>query len=102
EFVSSEALVREKSVHKIALSEEERPVGIQIFGGSAAAMADAARIATEGGADLVDINFGCPVRKVVCKDAGAAALKDFKLMAEIARSVVAATHLPVKAKTRLG
>jgi nifR3 family TIM-barrel protein len=102
EFVSSEALVREKSVHKIALSDEERPVGIQIFGGSANAMADAARIATDAGADLVDINFGCPVRKVVCKDAGAAALRDLTLMAEIATAVVRATHLPVTAKTRLG
>lgn len=102
EFVSSEALVREKTVHKIALSDLERPVGIQIFGGSAAAMAEAARIATDAGADLVDINFGCPVKKVVCRDAGAAALKDLSLMAEIARAVVAATHLPVTAKTRLG
>jgi nifR3 family TIM-barrel protein len=102
EFVSSDALVREKTVHKIALAEEERPVGIQIFGGSAAAMAEAARIATDAGADLVDINFGCPVRKVVCRDAGAAALKDLGLMAEIARAVVAATPLPVTAKTRLG
>jgi nifR3 family TIM-barrel protein len=102
EFVSSEALVREKSVHKIALSQEERPVGIQIFGGSAAAMADAARIASDAGADLVDINFGCPVRKVVCKDAGAAALRDLSLMAEIAAAVVSATNLPVTAKTRLG
>jgi tRNA-dihydrouridine synthase B len=102
EFVSSEALVREKTVHKIALADEERPVGIQIFGGSPAAMAEAARIATDAGADLVDINFGCPVRKIVCRDAGAAALRDLGLMAEIARAVVAATPLPVTAKTRLG
>jgi tRNA-dihydrouridine synthase B len=102
EFVSSEALIRDKSRQKIELSDEERPVGIQIFGGSAQAMAEAARVATEAGADLVDINFGCPVKKVVCKDAGAAALKDLTLMADIARSVVAATHLPVTAKTRLG
>jgi tRNA-dihydrouridine synthase B len=102
EFVSSEALVREKTVHKIALSDLERPVGIQIFGGSPEAMAEAARIATNAGADLVDINFGCPVKKVVCRDAGAAALKDLSLMAEIARAVVGATHVPVTAKTRLG
>jgi tRNA-dihydrouridine synthase B len=102
EFVSSEALIREKSQDKIVLAEEERPVGIQIFGGSAQAMADAAKIATDAGADLVDINFGCPVRKIVCKDAGAAALKDFDLMAQITRAVVNATHLPVTAKTRLG
>jgi len=102
EFVSSDALVREKSLEKIELCDEERPVGIQIFGGSASAMADAARIATDAGADIVDINFGCPVKKVVAKDAGAAALKDMILMAEIARSVVEATHLPVTAKTRLG
>lgn len=102
EFVSSEALVREASRQKIELSDEERPVGIQIFGGSAEAMAEAARIATDAGADLVDINFGCPVKKVVCRDAGAAALKDLKLMAEIASAVVKATPLPVTAKTRLG
>ena len=102
EFVSSDALVRDKSRHKIELADEERPVGIQIFGGSAEAMADAARIATDAGADLVDINFGCPVRKVVCRDAGAAALRDLPLMEDIARSVVKATHLPVTAKTRLG
>jgi len=102
EFVSSEALVRSKSAEKIELADAERPVGIQIFGGSPAAMADAARIATDAGADLVDINFGCPVKKVVCKDAGAAALRDLPLMAEIASAVVAATHLPVTAKTRLG
>lgn len=102
EFVSSEALVRDKSRHKIELSDEERPVGIQIFGGSAEAMAEAARVATDAGADLVDINFGCPVKKIVCKDAGAAALKDLALMAEIANAVVRATALPVTAKTRLG
>lgn len=102
EFVSSEALVREASRQKIELSEEERPVGIQIFGGSAPAMAEAARIAEDAGADLVDINFGCPVKKVVCRDAGAAALKDLALMADIAHSVVQATKLPVTAKTRLG
>jgi len=102
EFVSSEALVREASRQKIELSDEERPVGIQIFGGSTESMAEAARIATDAGADFVDINFGCPVKKVVCRDAGAAALKDLKFMAEIASAVVRATHLPVTAKTRLG
>ncbi len=102
EFVSSEALIRDKVKTKIALCDEERPVGIQIFGGSAEAMAEAAKIATDAGADLVDINFGCPVKKVVCRDAGAAALRDLDLMARIARSVVEATHLPVTAKTRLG
>jgi nifR3 family TIM-barrel protein len=102
EFVSSDALVREKSLDKIELCDEERPVGIQIFGGSASAMADAARIATKAGADIVDINFGCPVKRVVSRDAGAAALKDMDLMADISRSVVNATHLPVTAKTRLG
>lgn len=102
EFVSSEALVRSKSAEKIALADEERPVGIQIFGGSPHAMADAAKIATDAGADLVDINFGCPVRKVVAKDAGAAVLRDLDLMEEIARAVVKATDLPVTAKTRLG
>jgi nifR3 family TIM-barrel protein len=102
EFVSSEALMRDGSRQKIDLSEEERPVGIQIFGGSAQAMAEAARVATDAGADLVDINFGCPVKKIVCRDAGAAALKDPQLMADIARAVVAATPLPVTAKTRLG
>ena len=102
EFISSEALIRDKLREKLDIAEEERPVGIQIFGGSATAMADAARIATDAGADLVDINFGCPVRKVVSKDAGAAALRDLDLMRHIAESVVRATHLPVTAKTRLG
>ena len=102
EFISSEALIRDKLREKLDIAEEERPVGIQIFGGSATAMADAARIATEAGADLVDINFGCPVRKVVSRDAGAAALRDLGLMRNIAESVVHATHLPVTAKTRLG
>ena len=102
EFISSEALIRDKLREKLDIAEEERPVGIQIFGGSATAMADAARIATEAGADLVDINFGCPVRKVVSRDAGAAALRDLGLMRNIAESVVRATHLPVTAKTRLG
>ena len=94
--------MRDGSRQKIELSDEERPVGIQIFGGSAEAMAEAARVATDAGADLVDINFGCPVKKIVCKDGGAAALRDPKLMADIARAVVKATPLPVTAKTRLG
>jgi nifR3 family TIM-barrel protein len=102
EFISSEALIRDKLREKLDIAEEERPVGIQIFGGSATAMADAARIATDAGADLVDINFGCPVRKVVSRDAGAAALRDLDLMRDVAESVVRATHLPVTAKTRLG
>jgi nifR3 family TIM-barrel protein len=104
EFISSEGLIRDarKSIQKLEVSDEERPVGIQIFGHDAASMALAAEIATQAGPDLIDINFGCPVRKVVAKGAGAAMLLDPAGMCRLASAVVKATHLPVTVKTRLG
>lgn len=104
EFVSSEGLIRDaiKSRKKLEFYPEERPFGIQIFGGDEEAMAMAAQIVEAVQPDLVDINFGCPVKKVVCKGAGAAVLKDIPLMVRLTRAVVQRTHLPVTVKTRLG
>jgi nifR3 family TIM-barrel protein len=104
EFVSSEALVRsaEKSCNKMMFDETERPLGIQIFGNSVEAMRNAALMAEELNPDLIDINFGCPVRKVAMKGAGAGLLNDIPLMIAITREVVNAVKLPVTAKTRLG
>ena len=104
EFISSEGLIRDaiKSRQKLDFFEFERPVGIQIFGGDEEAMALSARIVAATQPDLVDINFGCPVKKVVCKGAGAGVLKDLDLMVRLTRAVVRATDLPVTVKTRLG
>lgn len=104
EFISSEGLIREaiKSQKKLDIFDAERPIGIQIFGGDEQAMGMAARIVDATGPDLVDINFGCPVKKVVCKGAGAGVLKDVDLMVRLTRSVVRSTRLPVTVKTRLG
>src|SRR6476469_5550634 len=104
EFISSEGLIRDaiKSRQKLDIFETERPVGIQIFGGDEEAMALAARIVAVTEPDLVDINFGCPVKKVVSKGAGAAVLKDIDLMVRLTKAVVNATSLPVTVKTRLG
>jgi nifR3 family TIM-barrel protein len=104
EFISSEALIREaeKSIVKMEFTEEERPFGIQIFGGREEAMHGAAKIAEANKPDLVDINFGCPVYKVVNKNAGSACLRDLGLMERMAASVVDAVSLPVTVKTRLG
>jgi len=104
EFISSEGLIRDahKSVVKLELVEEERPMGIQIFGHDTDSMIRATEIAEQAKADLIDINFGCPVRKVTNKGAGAAMLKDVPKMIEITRAVVKATKLPVTVKTRLG
>jgi tRNA-dihydrouridine synthase B len=104
EFVSSEALVRSavKSSKKMLFDEAERPIGIQIFGNNADAMKNAALLAEENNPELIDINFGCPVRKVAMKGAGAALLKDIPLMVSITREVVNAVKLPVTVKTRLG
>ncbi len=104
EFISSEGLIRDaiKSRKKLDIFEEERPIGIQIFGGDEEAMAMSARIVETVQPDLVDINFGCPVKKVVCKGAGAGVLKDIDLMVRLTKSVVESTHLPVTVKTRLG
>ncbi len=104
EFISSEGLIRDaiKSRQKLDFSEEERPFGIQIFGGDEDAMAMSARICETVNPDLVDINFGCPVKKVVSKGAGAGVLKDIDLMVRLTEAVVKGTKLPVTVKTRLG
>jgi tRNA-dihydrouridine synthase B len=104
EFISSEGLIRDaiKSLKKLDFSEEERPFGIQIFGGDEEAMAMSARICETVNPDLVDINFGCPVKKVVSKGAGAGVLKDIDLMVRLTEAVVKSTSLPVTVKTRLG
>jgi nifR3 family TIM-barrel protein len=104
EFISSEGLIRDaiKSRQKLDIFENERPVGIQIFGGDEEAMAMAAKIVDATQPDLVDINFGCPVKKVVTKGAGAAVLKDVDLMVRLTKAVVRSTSLPVTVKTRLG
>lgn len=104
EFISSEGLIRDaiKSKQKLDIFEAERPVGIQIFGGDEEAMAMSAKIVETVNPDLVDINFGCPVKKVVTKGAGAAVLKDIDLMEKLTKAVVKSTSLPVTVKTRLG
>ncbi|SEF44224.1 tRNA-U20-dihydrouridine synthase [Halpernia humi] len=104
EFISSEGLIRDamKSRQKLDIFDYERPVGIQIFGGDEEAMALSAKIVETVEPDLVDINFGCPVKKVVCKGAGAGVLKDIDLMIRLTKAVVNSTHLPVTVKTRLG
>ncbi|MBP7498867.1 MAG: tRNA dihydrouridine synthase DusB [Chryseobacterium sp.] len=104
EFISSEGLIRDaiKSRKKLDIFDYERPVGIQIFGGDEEAMAMSARIVETVEPDIVDINYGCPVKKVVCKGAGAGVLKDIDLMVRLTKAVVNSTHLPVTVKTRLG
>ena len=104
EFISSEGLIRDamKSRQKLDFFEYERPFGIQIFGGDEEAMSLSARIIEATNPDLVDINFGCPVKKVVCKGAGAAVLKDVPAMVRLTRAVIRSTRLPVTVKTRLG
>ena len=104
EFISSEGLIRDaiKSRQKLDIFESERPVGIQIFGGDEEAMALSAKIVDAVQPDLLDINFGCPVKKVVNKGAGAAVLKDVELMVRLTKAVVRSTTLPVTVKTRLG
>ena len=104
EFISSEGLIRDaiKSRKKLDIFDYERPIGIQIFGGDEEAMAMATQIVDTVNPDLVDINFGCPVKKVVCKGAGAGVLKDIELMVRLTEAVVKSTKLPVTVKTRLG
>src|ERR671939_1468670 len=103
EFISSEGLIRDaiKSRQKLDIFEYERPIGIQIFGGDEEAMGLSAKIVEAGNPNLVDINFGCPVKKVVCKGAGAAVLKDVPLMTRLTKAVVQSTSRPVTVKTRL-
>lgn len=104
EFISSEGLIRDaaKSVIKLDIYEKERPVGIQIFGAELDSMLQAIDIVTETNPDIIDINFGCPVKKVVCKNAGAGILRDIPLMVKLTEAMVKRTHLPVTVKTRLG
>lgn len=104
EFISSEGLIRDaiKSRKKLDIFDYERPIGIQIFGGDEEAMALSAKIVDATNPDLLDINFGCPVKKVVCKGAGAGVLKDVDLMVRLTKAVIKSTTLPVTVKTRLG
>ena len=104
EFVSAEALIRDVSstVRKLTISDEERPVGIQIYGRDIEAMVEAAKIVEQAGPDLIDLNFGCPVKKVAGKGAGAGMLQNIPKMLEITQKVVDAVRLPVTVKTRLG
>jgi nifR3 family TIM-barrel protein len=104
EFISSEGLIRDaiKSRQKLDIFESERPVGIQIFGGDEEAMGLSAKIVDTVNPDLLDINFGCPVKKVVSKGAGAGVLRDIDLMVRLTKAVVNSTKLPVTVKTRLG
>jgi nifR3 family TIM-barrel protein len=104
EFISSEGLIRDaiKSRQKLDIFEYERPVGIQIFGGDEEALSISAKIVETVNPDLLDINFGCPVKKVVSKGAGAGVLKDVDLMVRLTEAVVKSTNLPVTVKTRLG
>jgi nifR3 family TIM-barrel protein len=104
EFISSEGLIRDaaKSTQKLDIFEYERPVGIQIFGSEIDSMVEATKIASSVNPDLIDINYGCPVKKVVCKGGGAAILTNPKKMVAMTKAIVEATHLPVTVKTRLG
>ena len=104
EFVSSEGLIRDaaKSVRKLDIFEYERPIGIQLFGSDVETMGRCAEISTAAGPDLIDINYGCPVKQVACRGAGAALLQDIPKMVRMTEAVVKATHLPVTVKTRLG
>lgn len=104
EFISSEGLIRDaaKSRQKLDIFEYERPIGIQLFGGNVDSMREAAEIAAAVNPDLIDINYGCPVKAVACKGAGAALLQDIPKMVRMTEEVVKATSLPVTVKTRLG
>lgn len=104
EFISSEGLIRDaiKSKKKLEIFQYEKPIGIQIFGGDEEALSLAAKIVEAVQPDFLDINFGCPVKKVVCKGAGAGVLKDVKLMERLTRAVVKSVTIPVTVKTRLG
>ena len=105
EFVSAEALIRSvnRSLEKIRVSDAERPVAVQIYGRDVDSMVEAARmVEAEAAPDVIDLNFGCPVKKVAGKGAGAGMLRNVPLLLDITRSVVAAVHTPVTVKTRLG
>jgi len=104
EFISSEGLIRDaaKSVQKLDIYEKERPVGIQIFGANIDSMLRSVEIVEASKPDIIDINFGCPVKKVVCKGAGAGILKDIPMMVKLTEEMVKHTSLPITVKTRLG
>ncbi len=104
EFISSEGLIRDvtKSLEKLDFDETERPVGIQIFGHNLEAMCRATEVAEEANPDFIDINWGCPVKKVASKGAGSGILNDIPKMVKITEAIVKSTHLPVTVKTRLG
>ena len=104
EFISSEGLIRDaaKSVQKLDIFEYERPMGIQIFGYDINSMREATEITAQAKPDIIDINYGCPVKKVTCKGAGAGILKDIPKMVEMTKEIVKSTDLPVTVKTRLG
>ena len=104
EFISSEGLIRDaaKSVQKLDIYEKERPVGIQIFGANLDSMLRAVEIVEVTNPDIIDINFGCPVKKVVCKGAGAGILKDIPMMVKLTQAMAKRTKIPLTVKTRLG
>ncbi len=104
EFISSEGLIRDakKSIQKLDIYDYERPIGIQMFGGEEDAMVQSAQIIEKANPDIIDINYGCPVQKVVCKMAGAGILQDIDKMIRLTEQVVKATDKPVTVKTRLG
>ncbi len=104
EFISSEGLIRDaaKSRQKLDIFEYERPIGIQIFGSEIETMREATAIASLAGPDLIDINYGCPVKQVACRGAGASLLQDIDKMVAMTKAVIESTHLPVTVKTRLG
>ena len=104
EFVSADALVRfvNRTMQKLTIVDEERPVAIQIYGKDPQTMVDAAKIVAESNPDIIDINFGCPVKKIASKGAGAGLLRDIPRLLDITQSVVKAVNLPVTVKTRLG
>ena len=104
EFISSEGLIRDaaKSVQKMVIFEYERPIGVQIFGSDVESMVHAAQIIEKVNPDILDINYGCPVKKVACKGAGAGLLQDIPKMVKLTEAVVKAVNIPVTVKTRLG
>jgi nifR3 family TIM-barrel protein len=104
EFISSEGLIRDavKSVQKLDIFEYERPIGIQIFGSEISSMRQATEVCEKANPDIIDINYGCPVKKVACKGAGAGILQDIPKMVEMTKEIVKSTKLPVTVKTRLG
>src|SRR5687768_2310379 len=104
EFISSEGLIRDavKSRQKLDIFEYERPIGVQLFGSDVDSMRQSTEIATQVNPDLIDINYGCPVKQVACRGAGAALLQDIPKMVKMTAEIVKCTHLPVTVKTRLG